>query len=344
MAKVQRTASKIAWGVKRQSAFGTAMAKTDLTKFLRVNDPILINDVATHWNDKGMIGNGHEWETQRGIQRQMVSLEIPTQAMSIDAMGYFLAMFFSTVDTTDKTSYYEHVSKFSTLAAIPTAYPFTLAILEDGNDQYIQDLAVTGLTIRGDADNRMEMGVTMVGSKIGGTLSDYTWPTAEDARYVYNYAGVATSTAAGDIKAQVRSFELTLDSGISVDMAFKKAATEANRIYPQEWNYTPARSMALSLSLFAESGDLATFRASQKAGTEDALVIQCLGLVIGATAGYDTVQITIPKAVYTAVSEGYSDGLQTIDLTVDAHYDATTVGPISILTTNDESAYMVAAS
>ncbi len=131
-----------------------------------------------------------------------------------------------------------------------------------------------------------------------------------------------------------------MENGINQDLAFQKVASEANRIYPQEWNYTPARSVALSLSLLAESGDLATFRAAQQAGTENALVVSCKGLVIGATAGYDTVEITIPKAIYTQVDESFPDGLQIVDLTVAPHYDSGIAGPVSIVTTNDEAAYM----
>ncbi len=56
MATVQRSATRVAWSVKKQSAFGTALDKTDLTRFLRLADPIIINEAAEHWTDRGMIG------------------------------------------------------------------------------------------------------------------------------------------------------------------------------------------------------------------------------------------------------------------------------------------------
>ena len=72
MATVYRTASKVAWSIKKQTAFDSALEKTDLTKFLKLQDPLIINENAEHWSDRGMIGTGHDWETQRGKVRQFV--------------------------------------------------------------------------------------------------------------------------------------------------------------------------------------------------------------------------------------------------------------------------------
>jgi len=336
---VRRSATKVAWSTYWQTAFGTALLKTDLTKFLRLADPLLIDESAEHWTDRGMIGGGHDWETQRGKNRQFVRIEIPVQPMPIDFAGYLLALFFAGNTAVDNTGYYEHTTKFIDLNSKASANVFSLAILEDGNDRLVQDLAVQSLTIKGEGSNRMEMGASLVGSKIATNLSTYTWPTAADLRYVYNHSGLFTVDAP-DKKSQVRSFELTLDRGISLDLAWVKVALEADRIYPSLWPFTPDRSMSLKVSLLAETGNLATFRAAQQAGTEDAIVLSCVGIAIDET-GFDGLQITVPKGVYTDCKDSYQNGLQQIDLTVEGHYDSTPGGPLSILTTNAIADYLV---
>jgi len=340
---VSKVANKLAWSIKRQSAFGTPLAKTDLTRFAKFADAILIDDAPEHWSDRGMVGLGHEWETQKGIIKQMVKVEIGSQPMDIDLISYLAAMFFSNVATVDNTGSYTHTAKWATLAAQAAAWPFSVAVCEDGVDQCVQDLAVQTLSIKGDGENRLEVGASLIGSKLATPLGTYTWPSAVAARYVYNYAG-AFSIDAADKKSQLRSFELSLESGISQALAWKKAAAEADRIYPQEWPFTPERKMNLQVGIVAATGNLATFRAAWKAGTEMAVVLSCTGAEIGSSGEYDTVAITVPKAVITGLKESYSDGYQHLDLTLDGHYDSTTGGPLKIEVTNDEASIGAAAS
>ena len=335
MATVYRTASRVAWSIKKQTSFGGALDKTDLTKFLKLQEPLIINENAEHWTDRGMIGTGHDWETQRGKVRQSVQFEIPVQPLPVDFLGYLLALFFSEESaTTNSSGAYEHTAKFNKLTDRPEAYVTSLAVLEDGGDYYLQDVACTSLTLRAEGTNRLEAGGSFVASKIGGTLSSYTWPGAAGSRYLYNYAGIFT-LAASDKKAQLRSFELTLQAGIDTDLAWRKAASEAERIYPSLWPYTPERSLELSLSLLAESGDLTSFRSAQQAGTQNAVVISCLGESISGTdpLDYDEVEINLPKAVYAGVDYRYDSGLLELDLSLEGRYDSTLEGPISVKTT-----------
>ena len=95
MATVYRTSSRIAWSAKKQAAFGSALGNNDLTRFLRLQDPLIINENAEHWTDRGMVGSGHEWESQRGKIRQYVRFEIPVQPLPVNFIGYLLALFFS---------------------------------------------------------------------------------------------------------------------------------------------------------------------------------------------------------------------------------------------------------
>jgi len=335
MSPVQRTASKIAWSSKKQVSFGTPLDKADLTRFLKLADPVIINENAEHWSDRGMIGTGHHWETQRGRLRQYVRFEIPVQPLPVEFLGYLLALFFSSESAlTNASGAYEHSAGFQSLETRPEAYLSTFAVLEDGSDYYLQDVACTSLRLRGEGSNRLEAGGSFLASRIGGTLSGYSWPPAGALRYLYNYAGTFTIDAQ-DKRSQLRNFELTLESGVNTELAWRKQASETSRIYPSAWPYTPERSLELTLSLLAESGDLAGFRAAQQAGTESSIVISCLGEEIPGTnpADEDEVEIRIPKAVFTSVDYNYADGLLNLDLTVEGRYDSTTGGPVSVKTT-----------
>jgi len=345
MAKVQGVSSKIAWSIKTQSAFGTPLAKTDLTKFLKLADPVIIDDNAEHWSDRGMISLGHDWETQRGVLRYLVKLEIPVQPMPVDFAAFLIALFFSKTTAVNNAGSYTHTSIYDALATIPTALVTSLAICEDGNDQCVQDLCCTNLTIRGEGSNRMELGATLIGSKLAPALDTYTWPTAATAYYAYANAGVYTR-ATVDKKSELRSFELALANGVSLDLSYQGVATEALRPYPQVWRYTPERSVSLKTSLLSESGDLAIFRAAQKAGTEVATVLSCVGEQVGSSGEYYTVSINLPKAVYTGLEYSFPNGLLQCDLTLDAHYDASPgiASPIAIACTTADAAYLTAAS
>ncbi|MEA2063020.1 MAG: hypothetical protein U9P14_04930 [Gemmatimonadota bacterium] len=343
MATVQRSAARVAWSAKRQSAFGTALVKTDLTRYLRLQDPIIINENAEHWNDRGAIGTGHDWETQRGKISQHVQFEIPVQPVPVDFAGYLVALIFSDVSTDGQDDpAYVHTTKFQPLASRPQAYTTSLAVQEDGNDYYLQDVACTSLTIRGAGSNRMEMGGSFVASRIGGTLESYSWPQASALKYLYNYAGTF-SIDGTDRKSQIRSFELSLESGINMGLAWSKAASEADRIYPSAWPYTPERNMGLTLRILAEGNNLAVFRNAQQVGSEDEIVISCLGVAITGTANpvvFDELEITVPRAVYTGVDQSYDDGLLHLDLNIEGHFDSTAGGPIEIAATNNVTEYL----
>jgi len=347
MAKVPRFMSKIAWSIKKQSLIGTALSKTDLTKFLKLADPIIINERAEHWTDRGMTGLDHEFETARGILRQFVEIEIPVQPMPVDFIGYLVGLAFSTSTPTliDQDIAYKHTSKFTILSTTPDAYFTTFAMYEDGTDQCVEGLACTSLTIRGDGSNRMECGGTFIGTKIGTALSSFTWPDAVASRFLWNYAGIFTMP--GDAKAQLRSFELTVNPGINMDLAFIKTATEAARIHPSLYPLTPDRGFSLSTRIIAEAGNLATFRAAQLAGTEIAVALSCLGAVI-ATSDPETSDeaiITVPKGIVTEVGQDFGEGgNQNLDLTFDGRYDTTGTlnSPIKVDVVNGIVAYFPA--
>ncbi len=335
MAPVQRTASKIAWSVKKQDSFGSPLGNASLTRFLKLQNPIVIDESAEHWTDRGMIGAGHDWETQRGRIRQYVRFEIPVQPLPVSFVGYLLALLFSYNSSQQLGSgAYEHTSKFQSLDTRPEAYVSTFAVHEDGNDYYLQDVACASLTLRGEGSNRCEAGGSFLASKIGGTLTGYSWPAASTLRYLYNYAGIFSIGGDPSKRAQLRSFELTLESGINTDLAWRKAAAEADRVYPCVWPYTPERNLALGLTMLAESEDLADFRTAQQEGTASEMIISCLGEKISGTSpdDFDEIEITVPQAVYTGLDYDYDDGLLHLDLDVEGAWHEATGGPVSVKT------------
>ena len=346
MAPVLRTASKLAWPVKKQASFGSPLDKTDLTGFIKLNEPLIIDESAEHWTDRGMAGMGHDWVTQRGRLRQYVRFEIPVQPLPVGFVGYLLALLFS-ADSSQQLSggAYEHTSRFQPLSGRPEAYCTTLAVHEDNGDYYIQDVACASLPLRGSGTDRLEAGGSFLASKIGGTLQSYSWPSAVPLRYLYNYAGSFSIGGDSGKRSQLRSFELSLEAGINLELAWRKSATEEARIYPAAWPCGPERKAALKLTLLGESGDLASFRAAQQNGAPAGFVLSCLGEKISGTSPEesDEVELTIPQAFYTGLDYGYENGLLQLELSLEGGYDQATGGPVSVRTVEgDISSYFPA--
>jgi len=168
-----------------------------------------------------------------------------------------------------------------------------------------------------------------------------------DMRPLYNYAGIFTFES--DMKTQLRSFDLALDSGINMDLAWFKAAATADRIYPQAWPYTPDRGFTLTATIIAATGNLATFRSAQQLGTEMALTLSCMGeLITDSTPDdYDEVEIHVPKAVITKVTHNFVNGQLQITLNIEGRYDTTAdFDSIIKVTTREGSAgeYLIEAT
>ncbi len=335
MSPVHASSNRLAWSAKRQSAFGTALDEADLNRFLKLENPLIINENATHWDDKGSIGAGHEWTEQRGRDSQHVTFSIGGQALPVEFIGYLLGLMFSSETAAETTGgANSHSASFQSLDSRPEAWVTSLAVGEDNLAYRLQDVACTSLNISGNQNQRLEVGGEFIASKIGDSLSGSSWPASTPLRYLYSYAG--TFSLGGDTgrSSQLRSFSLDLASGISTEMAWRRAASEDDRIHPSWWPYTPERKLTLKLSLLAESGDLAAFRTAQQNATPTAVVISCLGETISGTspAESDKLEISIPKAVFTGMSYSYENGLMQIDLEAEGNYDASTGGPLAVST------------
>ncbi len=339
MSPVHASNNRLAWSAKRQSAFGTPLDEADLNRFLKLDEALIISDTATHWSDQGSFGSGHDWAEQRGRESQHVTFSIGGQALPVDFVGYLLGLMFSSeTATTTPGGANGHSASFQPLDTRPEAWVTTLAVGEDDLAYPVQDVACTSLNISGSNNERLQAGGEFVASKIGEALTGTNWPASAPLRYLYSYAGTFSLDGDTGRRNQLRSFSLDLSSGINTEMAWRRAASETDRIYPSWWPYTPERKLKLSLSLLAESGDLTAFRTAQQSATPAAVVISCLGETISGTSPTesDKLEISIPKAVFTEMSYSYENGLMVIDLEAEGNYDASTGGPVAVSTLEGE--------
>lgn len=335
MTTISRTASRLAWSASRQSGFGVPLSAGRIDRFLRLKDPLILKPEIEHWNDRGMTGNGHDWETQRGLLRQHVQFEIPEQPLPVGFIAFLLALFFSGESATQNSSgVYEHVSSFPDLQTVSEAAVTSLALHEDGQDWLLQDVACVSLKISGEGAERLNAGGNFVASRLIGPLTGFTWPATAAQRYLYNYAG--TFNLGGvDRRPQLRSFSLGLESGLKIEQAWRKAASEPERIYPGFWPLTPERRMSLSLSLVAESGDLAAFRTAHREGTPHGLTLSVLGETISGSspADSDELALSVPRAVFSGLEYSYGDGVMGLELNVEGVYDNAAGGPCRVMVT-----------
>ena len=343
MAPILKTAGRLAWSSKRQTAFGTPLAGSWLDRFILLREPLVLKESLEHWSDRGMIGSGHDWETSRGLLQRHVEFELPEQPLPVDFAALLIALFFCGESSVQKASgAYEHAASFPDLQSVPESPVTTFAVREDGQDWFVQDIACTRLTLSGEGPERMKVGAAFVGTRTGA-LVDFTWPETTAQRYLYNYAG-AFSLGGQDRRPQLRSFKLALESGLNLELAWHKAASELDRIYPAAWPLTPERKMDLALSLVAEPGDLSLFRTARADGSWSGIVLSVLGETIPGTspADSDSLVLEVPRGTFTALEYEYGKGLLGIDLSVEGRYESTLGGPLRITTTEGStSAFMI---
>jgi hypothetical protein len=332
---VLASAARIAWSSKRQSAFGSPLSEVEFDRFIRLKEPLIVDESAEHWNDRGSVGSGHDWTENRGVERQSVAFEIPFQPLPVDFIGYLLGLLFSS-ETAQATpsGANQHSCAFQSLKDRPSAWTTSIAVGEDDQNYVIQDAAVKDLALSGGDNGRLTASAGFVASRIGDGLSGNSWPDSVPLRYLYNYAGSFSLGGDSSRTSQLKSFSLRLNSGINTDQAWLKNASETERIFPSWWPYSPARSMALTISLLGSSGDLEIFRNAQQQTTPAEVVISCLGETINGTSPPETdlVELTIPQAVFTRMNYHYDGGMLVIDLTAEGNYHAATGGPVSVRT------------
>lgn len=343
MTPVLKTASRVAWSAGRQTAFGTALAGSRLDRFILLREPLVLSDRLDHWSDRGMIGSGHDWESARGLLRRHVEFELPEQPLPVDFAAFLAALFFCGESSVQKESgAYLHSSGFPNLQETPGAPVTTIAVREDGQDWYVRDVACTRLTMSGEGGERLKVGGAFVGTRVE-SLESFSWPEPSAQRYLYNYAG-AFNLGGVDRRPQLRSFRLSLESGIDLEIAWRKAASETDRLYPAAWPIGPNRGMELALSLIAEPGDLTALRVSWVAGSPVGTTLSVLGETIPGTdpPEPDSLMLDVPRGTLTGLEYEYGKGVLGLDLTVEGRYDSTLGGPLGVSFTEGTTAAFMA--
>jgi len=356
MAEVPRHVWQIGWGPEKQDTFGPGKgkAKGDLDKYLTLQDPLIIVDKPIEkYTDALQVGKGHEWPSYRGVLKQMINIEIPVQPMDSNFMAMLLCMVFNKQVSSGDSNGYTHKCEWAPLSTTPDgdnsgpdAWITSLAILEDGNEKLIEDVACVGLTLRGEGANQIECGASLIASALGTDLTDYDWPDASTPDYIFNSACSAFTNDVDTLTAaQLLSWELAIKSPVDMNRAWPPAATEALRHLPQAWPLLPhpARGFTFNHKIRAESGNVAALRAALAGFTEQDIDFTFLGETITGSdpAQYHSLIVTIPKGVLDNFTEGYEDGWQVLDMNFDtANYDATEGSPIAVSILNGEAEYL----
>lgn len=329
MQTIHRSSSKFAWTNRCQQSFGTNAALVALIdRHLSLTEPVILKENVEQWNDRGMVGSGHDWATKRGKTKQHVEFELTDQPASVDFLGYLLALFFST-EAEPTAGKYTYVWK--SINSQPEAMVTSFGLHESGTDSTVSDVACTKLKVSGQGEERLQVGGSFVGSKISPWSE--SWGTPLPNRYLYNYSGDFSFDGDSTKRANLKGFDLTLESGIKVDSAWRKASTYEDRIYPSVWPYTTERNFALNLSLIADSALISTFESNYTASAQSYLnlAVSCLG------TGTDEFVLTVPKAVVTGLEESYDEEVLTLSVDIEGHYDESALSPLKIELTNSSS-------
>lgn len=339
MSRVPKSAYQVAFPIVKQPTWGTRLLNASLARYITLEEPLVIDAANEYYNDAGHVGKGHQWETGRGLLATHVKFEIPLQPMPLDWIAVFTGLFFSELSSAASggAEGYTHTCKFIAPETRDSSYFTSLAILEDGTDYALVDIACTEMTLKGEGKERLQFGGSFVATKLE-ELSGYSFPAAATLYYAYNYAGLF-EIADVSKRSQLAGFELKMSNGINMNLAWAKVAAEADRVYPQSWPFSPSRSVDLSVKMWAEEGDLTDFRASRDDFTKQKFEIECLGQIISSSEHRGAL-ITVPQAVIDEVGQSYPEDLLQLDLKLAANYDATLAGPLSVAITTGDATYL----
>ena len=330
---ILRSTGKFAWSTNCQIKFGDyTNFDSTISKHLSLAEPVILKENIEQWNNRGSVGSGHDWATERGIVKKHVEFELTDQPAPVDFLGYLLAMFFRNENAGFPSGgtydyYWETLDNLNDPAnELVTSF----GLCESGEDKLVRDVACTTLKISGDGQDRLQVGGSFVGSKIE-TPFTHTWSSPTANSYLYNYSGtfkIGTDTRT----TQLKGFDLSLESGIKVDSAWQKQADPDDRLYPSVWIYTAERDFSLSLTLIADENVIQSFEDNYAGTTQNLdLEINCLG------ANSDSFKLVVPKAVVTSLEETYEEDILTLNIEVEGHCGISDTSPLSIQLVNGSS-------
>ncbi|KKL90085.1 hypothetical protein LCGC14_1908230 [marine sediment metagenome] len=341
MARNLKHARLIAWAQFRQSGIGTPLDKDDLVQDIELNDPLTYALELDEISNRGLVGKGHEFETDRYLNSRHLTGSVPQQALPARFINYIAAACLGNISTGAAAPVYTQTIKWNPVGTTAQGWPISFGIDDDGSDIVLNDVHILNFNISGDGQNRVEMGFDFVGTKTSA-LATMTWPTIAAENYVHNNSGVFT-VATVDKKSQLRSFNLAVNPGVDMDRAWRKLATEAARPFPSAFPFNPETSeVTLTLSLEAEDADLGVWRGYRTSETEVELVISALGAAINGSPF--TIGFEIHRGIVTEINHSWEDGILILNPTIIPRYDTSAATPLTITNITADAAPIAAAS
>ena len=339
MARNRKAARKISWSLDKQTAQGTPFVIASLDKFIDLVDPLTYQDEMDILSDKGMVGKGHEFATTQYVNSRHITGSVAQQPLPADMITNMIGAALGNVSSTG-TDPTVHTIKLTPVVTTPVPYTIGFGLDDDGSDIVLNDVVISQFNLAGSGVGRIEFGFDFLASK-ATALGSATWPAAAALDYVNHFSGTYT-VATVDKKTQLRSFNLSVNPGVSLDRAWQKGATEAARPYPSYWAFDEeAREHSLEITFEAEAGDLDTWRGYQYTPTEVEVVVTCLGDAI--SSGTFVVGFEMHKGIVTGLTHEWSNGILLITATLVGNYEAsTTLTPLTFTCHTEDAAILAA--
>ena len=326
-----------AFSTKAQSAYGTALADTDLTLSHEFEGPDIAEVTPDVIDDKEFI-KGVEWATKQEVLKWDVKLARKTDLTSLLA-GWVGAFGLGSVvttqpDPTNAPNTYDHTCKFNTASL---QNPVTSIVEEIGSSikRKLRDMAVEEFTISGEGHGRLKLEMSLVGSGYWEN-STLTMPAISDGgsylrmRDLNFKIGPAGSEI--DVSKRLKSFSWKVNNNLQLDSGYYPGSG----LYRGRCLYG-AREQELSFVLYVE-GDQEL---------QDLINNSQLKCIITATG--DTIEgtykheltITFPKLSYRAVPIETDGPFLAYNIECNVLYDDATGVPVEMKVRNNQPSYLV---
>ena len=339
--------------VKKQTAYATALADSDISKIVLFNSPDITSHEATVIDDVDKLGKGHDWATEQQLESLATKRNFSWDANSLNlpwALGLQLGAVTTTVAEASKA--WQHVFKYIDAVSSGRQNPVTSIIEKVGGweTRKIPSLAGNTLKLSGELEKRIKLEFGMIGS--GQILtSAITAPSGNPVAtcYFINQMCVLSLGNKGggltDAGADFHSWEVELNNNLQ----------EALGYYPNSGFNTSGdptsgaikgrcefgkRTCVLRLKIRVKTGS--TVHAQLLAGTHLAATIVATGPLVptAATAKY-SFTLDFKDFTYKTMSvETVGDGILVFSLEATPMYDATNVGPLAATVVTDQQSFL----
>ena len=339
------TEMELAFSLKKQSAFGTAIPDTDLTLAHPVeSDEIFTDDLET-WSDEGSYGKGHEYPTRRENLTASTGFKMTTKASSL-FLGWGLAFACGSVTTVQPDDVgapntYEHTFKPMDISdpAIGKDLPVATFVqkLTSFRKTLFRDMTVKSLKLSGQVKQHLALELEFVGSGYSES-STLSMPALASVSFLRT-ADITFNVGGVDISAKLVSFELMHSNAIDEDAGYRPgsgALPDGAQIRAK----LPVESRQTAVKFRVEMND-DTFRDYMRNNTPKSVTITAEGTAIEQEYKHK-LEITIPKCFLKA-SPSKEKNFYVWDIECEVSWDDVSAAPFTAVVTNTTPAYLEAA-